>query len=61
MAGACAMPVDAGLIRGLLGSVDCNVQTMSAAAYSALMFQLSETIAAAVTAAGGAARVDTTP
>jgi uncharacterized lipoprotein YmbA len=32
-----------------------------AAAYSALMFQLSETIAAAVTADAGAARVQTTP
>ncbi len=37
MAGFCVPPAaDAGLIQGLLGSVDCNVQTMSASAYAAL-------------------------
>jgi type IV secretion system protein VirB6 len=37
MAGFCASPAaDAPLIQGLLGSVDCNVQTMSASAYSVL-------------------------
>lgn len=37
MAGNCATPAaDVGLIQGLLGSVDCNVQSLSATAYSAL-------------------------
>ena len=37
MAGYCVTPAaDVGLIQGLLGSVDCNVQTMSASAYAAL-------------------------
>ena len=31
-----AMPLDAGLIRDILGSVDCNVQAYSAAGYLAL-------------------------
>ena len=33
MAGFCAVPDAAGLIRGLLTSVDCNVQTMSEIGY----------------------------
>ena len=37
MAGACAaIGGEAGLIQGLLGSVDCNVQALSSAAYAAV-------------------------
>ena len=33
MAGFCTLPTDASLVRGLLTSVDCNVQTMSEIGY----------------------------
>lgn len=37
MAGACPLPqADEGMVRGLLGSVDCNVRAMSEAGYGAL-------------------------
>jgi len=36
MAGSCATAASSGLVQGLLGSVDCNVQSMSASAYAAL-------------------------